>query len=172
MTIRLITGVLTALVLNGGIMASPSTGPIDGFQKVGEAKLEVLFWDIYNSQLYTQSGSFQEDELPVALKIEYLRDIKAEDLIDRTAKEWRKLGYEKADYTPWLESVRTMWPDISEGDELLLVVNETGSSTFYFNGESIGDIPDVQFGPSFLAIWLDEKCSFPKLRKQLIGEVR
>ena len=28
---------------------------------------------------------------------------------------------------------------------------------------------DITFGKSFLLIWLDENCSFPELRKKLIG---
>ena len=143
--------------------------PIQSMQKVGEAKLEFLFWDIYNSELYSESGAFNQQEYPLALKIQYLRNIDAKDLVDKTAEEWQKLGYTDAQVAPWLTQISEIWPDIVKGDELLLVVEKDRSSRFYHNQELIGDMLDDDFGPSFLAIWLDENCSFPKLRDKLIG---
>ena len=144
--------------------------PMQDMQKVGQAKLEFLFWDIYNSELYSPDGVFAQDTYPLALKIEYLRDIDADDLVDKTAEEWEKLGYSDEQIAPWLSEIKTIWPDINKGDELLLIVDEDKSSRFFYNHELIGDMQDTTFGPSFLAIWLDENCSFPKLRKKLIGE--
>lgn len=151
---------------SGMMMASP----IQSMQKVGEAKLEFLFWDIYDSTLYSESGVFVQEEYPLALQIKYLRDIDASDLVDKTAEEWIKLGYSDEQITPWLTEISKIWPNIAKGDELLLVVEEDKSSRFYHNRELIGDLQDVSFGPSFLAIWLDENCSYPKLRKKLIGQ--
>ena len=42
-------------------------------------------------------------------------------------------------------------------------------SEFFFNGKTIGKITDRTFGKSFLRIWLDENCSYPKVRNKLIG---
>lgn len=144
--------------------------PIQDMQKVGEAKLEFLFWDVYLSALYSPSGVFNEEEYPLALNIQYLRDIDAQDLVDKTAEEWQKLGFSDEQISPWLEQIKAIWPDIVKGDELLLVVEADKRSRFYHNQELIGDMQDTAFGPSFLAIWLDENCSFPKLRKKLIGQ--
>lgn len=150
------------------LMASP----IAEMQKVGHAKLEVLFWDIYQSSLYSPNGKFEPNTYPMALQIQYLRDIKADDLIKRTAKEWDKLGIAKQTYQAWVPKITEIWPDIKKGDELMLVVDEGKNSQFYFNQKPIGTLEDKEFGPNFLAIWLDENASFPKLRKQLIGAVR
>lgn len=144
--------------------------PVQDMQKIGEAKLEFLFWDIYNSSLYSPSGVFAKDEYPIALNIQYLRDIEAQDLVDKTAEEWEKLGFTQEQISPWLEKITTIWPDIEKGDELLLIVEADKRSRFYHNQTLIGDMQDETFGPSFLAIWLDENCSFPKLRKKLIGK--
>ncbi|MFT5674156.1 MAG: hypothetical protein ACI808_000063 [Paraglaciecola sp.] len=144
--------------------------PINGLQKVGEAKLEILFWDIYTSELFSASGRYQKDIYPIALKIKYLRNIDAADLIDKTLEEWLKLGITKKQAKPWLSQLQELWPNIKKRDELLLLVNEDKSSEFFFNGESLGQLDDSEFGSSFLRIWLDENCSYPKLRKKLIGE--
>lgn len=150
---------------SGAIMASPTAD----MKKVGAAKLEMFFFDIYNSELYSTDGKYRKDDYPLALNINYLRNIKAQDLVDRTEQEWEKLGYSGEQIAPWLKLVNKLWPDIRKGDSLLLVVDQDLSSVFYFNGSKLGEISDSTFGPSFLAIWLDENCSYPKLRQKLIG---
>jgi hypothetical protein len=157
--------ILCALIFSGVSMADP----LSGLKKVGEAKLKVLFWDVYNSSLYSQTGEYQSETFPQALKISYLRDIDAEDLIERTQDEWQKLGIKPAIYNPWIPLLTKIFPDIKKGDTLLLSVHENQHSEFFFNGKTIGKITDLTFGTSFLRIWLDENCSYPKVRNKLIG---
>jgi hypothetical protein len=157
--------ILGTLIFSGVTMANP----LDNLKKVGEAKLKVFFWDVYNSSLYNQTGEYQEEQFPQALKINYLRDIDAEDLIERTQDEWKKLGIEQITYKQWIPLLTNIFPDIKKGDTLLLSVSENLQSEFYFNGQTIGKISDLNFGKSFLRIWLDKNCSYPKVRDQLIG---
>tara|TARA_R110000751_G_C13793584_1_gene482539 strand:+ start:16259 stop:16732 length:474 start_codon:yes stop_codon:yes gene_type:complete len=152
-------------VFSGVTMADP----LSELKKVGEAKLQVLFWDVYNSSLYSPTGTYQAEKFPQALKIDYLRDIDAESLIERTQDEWQKLGIEQETFTPWLPLLTEIFPNIKKGDTLLLDVNEDLQSEFYFNGKTIGKITDTNFGPSFLRIWLDKNCSYPKVRNKLLG---
>ena len=143
--------------------------PIAELKKVGEAKLKVLFWDVYNSSLYSQTGKYQAEQFPQALKINYLRDIDAEDLIKRSQDEWEKLGIKQTTFSQWIPLLTNILPDIKKGDTLLLRVNENLQSEFFFNGKAIGTITDQSFGISFLRIWLDKNCSYPKVRNKLIG---
>ena len=62
-----------------------------------------------------------------------------------------------------------IFPDIKKGDTLLLNVSENQQSEFFLNGKAIGKIIDQNFGRNFLRIWLDENCSYPKIRDKLIG---
>ena len=163
--LRCFLAVLCILVFSGVSMASP----IDELKKVGEAKLKVLFWDVYNSSLYNQTGVYQAEQFPQALKINYLRDIDAEDLIKRTQDEWENLGIKQATFSQWIPLLTNIFPNIKKGDTLLLSVNENQQSEFFFNGKTIGTITDKTFGKSFLRIWLDENCSYPKVRNKLIG---
>ena len=144
--------------------------PINNLKKVGEAKLEILFWDIYISELFSPSGEYHQGILPLVLKIKYLRNIAAKDLIAKTLEEWLKLGITKEQAKPWLAQLQQFWPNIKKNDELMLLVKPDRSSEFFFNGQSLGRLPDSEFGSSFLRIWLDEYCSYPNLRKKLIGE--
>lgn len=162
--IWLCSWVLT-LLISGATMADP----LSELKKVGEAKLKVLFWDVYDSSLFNQTGIYQADQFPQALKINYLRDIDAEDLVATTQQEWQKLGIEPTSFNAWIPLLAEIFPDIKKGDTLLLDVSENLHSEFYFNGKSIGKIKDENFGPSFLRIWLDQNCSYPKVRKKLLG---
>jgi hypothetical protein len=143
--------------------------PLAHLQEVGQAKLKVVFWDVYHSSLYSQTGEYREQEFPQALKIEYLRDFEAKDIIKKTQDEWLKLGTQQALFSPWLGLLHEIFPNIKKGDTLLLRVGENLQSEFFFNGKPIGQIADKQFGINFLSIWLNEKCSYPLLRNKLVG---
>ena len=62
-----------------------------------------------------------------------------------------------------------LWPDITEGDNLVFGLNELGDSAFWFNDSPLGSIKDRDFGPLFGGIWLDPDTPRPELRAQLIG---
>lgn len=158
---------LIGLILCCGQLAA---SPIADLKLIGEAKLEILFWDIYRSKLYSSDGQYSPSKRPVALEIEYLRDIKAKELVEATEEEWQKLGIDLGAYQSWLPQISQIWPDILEHDVLTLRIDQDGQSQFFFNHQPIGTITDTAFGPAFLAIWLDAKASYPKLRRQLIGQ--
>ncbi|WP_088332138.1 chalcone isomerase family protein [Lacimicrobium sp. SS2-24] len=141
---------------------------LQDLQKVGEAKLEVWFWDVYHSSLYTDSGEYAPGRYPVALKIDYLRDISAGDLVEATAEQWQKLGYSQQQIAPWLEQVNQLWPDISKGDQLIFRVNPQQTGTFYYNQQALGNIDSPEFCAAFLNIWLSPDTEYPKLREKLI----
>jgi hypothetical protein len=157
--------VLCTLVFSGVSLANP----LENLKKVGEAKLKVLFWDVYNSSLYSETGEYQAEQFPQALKINMLRDIDAEDLIERTQDEWDKLGIKKVIFSQWIPLLINIFPDIKKGDTLLFRVSEKQQSEFFFNGKTIGKITDQTFGKNFLRIWLDKNCSYPSVRNKLIG---
>ncbi|GGD66315.1 chalcone isomerase family protein [Lacimicrobium alkaliphilum] len=155
---------LLILLCTGAAKASP----LENLQKVGEARLTVWFWEIYQSSLYTPSGEYKANSYPVALKIDYLRDIKAEDLVDATEEQWQKQGRDKEKVSLWLERVEQIWPDIQEGDELIFLVNENKKGHFYYNQQHIGAIEDETFSSAFLGIWLSPDTQYPELREKLI----
>ena len=141
-------------------------------KKCGTALLKVLFWEVYESSLYTPDGTWQDDTRPFRLDIRYLRTISAEDLVKQTGKEWAEQGKASPQHTTWMEDLRTLWPDVTSEDVISLSVDKAGVSTFLFNGEVIGRLQDPQFGEDFSGIWLAENTTRPKLRAQLIGTAK
>ena len=108
--------------------------PTADLQVVGEARLKFLFWQVYDSTLYSNSGTYQELEPNLALKISYRRKISAEQLIRRTREEWQKMSVLSSQTKEWLLSLAAILPDVNKGDLVILKVDEELASNFYFNG--------------------------------------
>lgn len=145
---------------------------MEGFKLLGQAKLSILFWDIYESKLFTSDG-----KLPLSghcqhsmFEIQYLRDISKQELLDNTLAQWQHLAIDEEQYMPYLLALESIWPDIKAGDQLTLLTN-AATTVFYFNQQKVGEIESEQFADLFLRIWLDENTSEPKLRQQLLGEL-
>ena len=147
-------------------------GPADAapLALVGEARLEVLFWSIYRSRLYCPDGVYEPGVRPLRLEIEYLRDIRSEDLVRRTAREWDKLGVTDPARERWLATLAELWPDVEENDVLAVELDEDNRATFSHNGRRLGTLEDPAFGQQFVAIWLSPESSRPELRLALTGK--
>ena len=141
---------------------------------VGKADFSYLFWDIYQSALFTQTGSVKEPEswfkqTPLMLEIKYKRDIKAKDLVDSTIEQWQHLNVEKQKYSQYVDWLLETWPNLKEGDRLALLMHDS-HSIFFYNGEQLARQNDAQFAQLFLSIWLDKDTSEPKLRTKLLNK--
>ncbi len=140
------------------------------FRSVGKAKFTVLFWDIYQSQLFYRADVVElgNNNQPLLFEIQYLKDITRDELIIRTIEQWQHLGVKEDNYQVYLPALKRLWPNIKAGDSLAILINQTGSS-FYFNENKIGTINEPEFGWLFVDIWLSPNTSQPKLRRQLLG---
>lgn len=140
------------------------------FNKVGEARMEYLFWDIYDASLFTPTGVYQPGEHPIKFTLTYLRDFSAKDIVKATNEQWQHLGKQQLT-ARYADRLLALWPNINKGESLTLQTDQQGQSVFFHNGEKLGHIEDADFADQFLAIWLSEHTSEPKLRKQLLGEL-
>lgn len=166
-----VKSLLTAILLTLASLAVAATGDTQNadLKLVGEARLKVMFWSVYDSRLYTETGDYAAGQRPLRLEIEYLRDIRAERLIQQTRDEWNAMGRDHPQQSAWLERLGTLWPNIRAGDVLVLQLTDDDSATFYYNGERLGAIEDAAFGQQFADIWLSPECTRPELRLALLG---
>ena len=153
----------SAMASSGELALATDVWPL-----VGEARLKVLIWEVYDSALFTPSGHWQGDA-PYRLSLHYLRNIPAAKLVEETEKAWRQQGRDHPRLNEWLALLGELWPDITEADNLVFGLNASGDSAFWFNGSALGSIEDRDFGPLFGGIWLDPDTPRPELRAQLIG---
>ena len=156
------------IILMMVLSSAVSAYPVPKMVMVGQGEMNWMFWKLYDIQLYTADGTYQENSIPVALSITYAREIKASQLVQSTVDEWKRLSL---DYKPqWAESLKKIWPSVKAGDRIDFIVNASGQNQFYFNQQMIGEISDPEFAPAFLAIWLSPQTREPELRKILTGE--
>ena len=141
-------------------------------QQVGAGELSWLGRPIYHASLWTPVGRFEgfRDDEPVALSLWYEREFSREELLRITATAWRLLG----DVPPerrkaWLDQLRALWWDVAPGDNVTTVVVPGGATRFYDGSRFRGQVADPEFGPAFLAIWLDSRSVVGDLRVRLLG---
>jgi hypothetical protein len=138
-------------------------------KKVGEGDMSWMFIDIYRATLFTEKGTYQASNYPQALSITYLKNINKNKLLDATKDQWLLQNFDAVKVEHWLKTLSQIWPDIQTNDTLLFYVSENKQGTFYYNERQIGSISDRELSVAFLAIWLSDKTSQPKLRRQLLG---
>jgi hypothetical protein len=137
--------------------------------QVGSADMSLLWFDIYTAKLFSLDGKYQANRFPMILDIQYHRDIQAPDLVDATIEQWQHLGLTEDDITLLSQQLVRAWPDVKQGDRLTFRVNNPNDAAFLLNDTPYYQVSNAQFPEAFLDIWLSEKTSHPKLRKQLIG---
>lgn len=136
---------------------------------VGEGRLSVLVWDVYDAQLYAPAGEYASKP-PFALSLSYLMDLSGEDIAVRSVEEMREQGMrDEVKLAAWYAQMKDIFPDVAPGVNLTGILNDKGESVFYRDGEEIGRIRDPEFGTRFFDIWLAESTSEPELRGQLLG---
>lgn len=172
---RVKLALISFLIVYGQYTSADPLDPIAddaqiSFQTVGEARLRVFLFDVYDSELSTPTGAYEPGQRPVKLKITYLRAFKASSIVQQTIKEWRHLGLAPEQYEPYLALIDGLWPDIEKGDTLTFIVGTDEGTEFLHNGRSLGGVNHPSFAQDFLAIWLSPDTSQPELRAQLIGE--
>ena len=151
-------------------VAAAAPVPAADLQLVGQARLKFLFWSVYDSRLLSEDGQYRAGQRPLRLEIEYLLDIEADQLVERTASEWQAQGLRHEHQQQWLQTLATIWPDIRERDVIALELDDQGRSTFYRNGQKLGVLEDTDFGQHFLDIWLSPNTTRPELRLALTGQ--
>jgi len=143
---------------------------IPNAQKVGEGRLTYLVWDVYDATLFAPNGNWQSEK-PYALKLSYLRDISGKDIADTSAQKIRKQGFsDEIKLATWHAQMKDIFPDVTQGTEIVGVLTRDGLTKFYKDGQNIGAINDRDFGDLFFKIWLGEDTAIPSLRKQLLGQ--
>lgn len=176
-----IPALLVLCLLFAGNTHAEITGPLptivkqqwQDLEKVGQTRLRRFGFHIYDASFW-MIGKGEDDNYTnsiCALSITYARDIPASKLLSSTKEEWDRFGFaDKYPIDAWLSALEDIWPDVAEGDQLIVVSNPQGETAFFNKDKQLGIIPDAQFGSAFLSIWLAEEAQFSKKRKELLGE--
>ena len=163
--------VLLATSIPASAQTSAVESTLDSPQLIGEGRLKVLFWNVYDAALYSDTGTYDNDE-PIALELTYLRAVKGKKILDTTMDEIRRLATTDTSderLQKWRQQLSSTFPDMKAGMTITGVRTSEGFTEIYVGDEKKGIIDDPAFTDNFFAIWLSEKTSEPGLRKKLLG---
>ena len=136
---------------------------------VGKARMEYLFWDVYDAELYAPEGVWRENQ-PFALSLRYLLELDGEAIASRSVSEIREQGFDdEATLDRWYELMRATFPDVDKNTRITGIMDQKKHTRFFKNGDLIGEVREPLFGKWFFNIWLSEKTSEPELRDRLLG---
>jgi Chalcone isomerase-like len=126
---------------------------------------------VYDAQLWVRTGFDATRALahPMALSLVYARDIKAQDLADRSLQEiQRQTTFSATQSRQWSELMLQAFVDVRAGDRLTGIYNPTDRATFFHNGRATLECREAQFVPLFFGIWLSAQTSQPRMRRALL----
>ncbi len=162
---------LTSLMLGTQAMADQTIAQqhVSDAQLVGKARFKVLFWRVFDAELYAQNGEFNSDK-PFALSLSYLRKIKGSEIVAKSISEIQSQStITSAEANDWESQLKAIIPDVDTQTTITGVRDVDAHTLFYNNDVLIGEIENERFTRAFFNIWLGEKTSEPKLRNGLLN---
>ncbi len=128
---------------------------------------------LYDARLWSARKGLSPDNweaTPMALELVYARTLYGERIAKASVDEMRNVGFgTPAQHAAWLDAMKRVFPDVSEGTQLVGIYQPGGATRFLRDGQPAGEIADPEFGKAFFAIWLHPKTSAAKLRLALFG---
>ncbi len=139
----------------------------------GRAQMRFLGLHVYDIRLWTAEAPVGPEDWtrrPLALEIEYARELPGRRIAERSLEEMRRAGpiaQEAAER--WLQAMVQFFPDVRPGDRITGVQRADGLVRFFVNGQLRGEKRDADFARRFFGIWLAPVTSEPRLRAALLG---
>jgi len=166
-----------ALLPAGGVQASLAPPPevaaeLPGARTHGQGQMRFLGLRIYEVRLWSgePAAASTWSALPLALEIEYARDLSGAAIAERSLKEMRRQAeIATGTGTRWLDAMKRVFPDVRAGDRITGVHRPGAGVRFFVNGRLQGELPDPEFARLFFGIWLSPHTSEPSLREALLG---
>lgn len=161
----------TVLILSitQGVVANPSIQYPENFMsgaKVqGQGRMTYWGFDLYDAKLFQLNNSSS-----YALRIDYLKNFKSDDLREQTIKEMTQLGVPEESRRKWSKDLKDIFPNIATGNSLTAIYQPKVGTIFLHNEKYIGQISGDDFSKAFFSIWLDPRTSAPQLRSQLLSQ--
>ncbi len=153
-------------------MAQSWQQQLPGMQQVGHGQLSWFGLPIYSAVLWSEHLPMNPNA-QFALQLTYHRRISSERFVQISMEEIRRLSagrFPAPRLQQWEHTLRQVFPDVVEGDQLIGVYLPQHGCRFYNQHVLIADIPDVEMAQAFFSIWLDERSQDRELRAQLLGE--
>jgi len=147
------------------IAAFANPAPTAGLRRWGSGEFRRFGFLVYEATLWAGDDPLRP---PLALRLDYKRNIDGKAIAEASVKEIRNLGIaDEVSLKRWGEQMARLFPDVKPGDHIVGRYH-ADAAVFHFNDRLLGSVEDPAFARAFFAIWLDPKTSAPDLRAALL----
>jgi len=137
---------------------------------IGESDLRYFGLKVYRAELWCEKAQFSYNQ-KFALHLTYNMNFSKEDLAQRSIEEIERIhvlqDLEKENY---YQQLLKIFANVKKGDQKVALFLPQRGLEMYYNNQLIGKISDPKLARLFVDIWLDERGSFPKVTKKLLGK--
>ena len=137
--IRRTLALLIAALLIGlqGAQAEVLDRLVPDAELVGEARFKVMFFKIYDAQLYAPNGRYSAGN-PYSLRLHYLINAKKGRIVSSTVKEMRRMkAASNAQIESWVPVMDSAFIDMPKGSHADFIHTSDGRLTLVADGEII-----------------------------------
>ena len=175
MVIRLRCILVLAMALLAGPVAAQNEAlhaHVPDAELVGEARLQMFFFKIYDAQLFAPDGRLRRDGA-YALRLTYLIDAKKDKIVERTVKEMkRQKAASSLVIEGWVPLMEANFISMPKGSIADFIHTADGRLILAANGKAIAEITNRRFIKALMDIWLGPKPRDPEFQRKLMGVVR
>ena len=157
------------LMLVQGAYASAMMTLVPNAELVGEARLKVVFFKIYDAQLFAPQGRYSPYD-PYCLRLTYLIDAKKNRIISQTVKEMRRMEVASAEQIDrWIPKMEAAFISMAKGSQADFIHTPDGRLTLVANNVVISVIDDTALAKAIMDIWLGPKVRSRDFQNSLMG---
>ncbi|MGC6452993.1 MAG: chalcone isomerase family protein [Candidatus Puniceispirillaceae bacterium] len=155
-------------------MAEATTGVMEGLvpaaRRVGKARFKVIFFKIYDAELFAPDGRFDRAG-PYALRLTYLVNGKKDRIVSQTVKEMKRQGSAStAQIGRWEGLMERYFIDMDKGTSADFIHTADGRLVLTAKGRMLGEITDRDFIAALMDIWLGPKVRDKNFQRALLGQ--
>ena len=167
----LITGLFAMLTLPGVARGDALADIMPTAKRVGAARFQVLFFKIYDAELFAPNGDFSRTG-PYALRLTYLIDAKKDRIISSTVKEMRRQkAASKSVIDSWIPLMERHFIAMDKGGQAGFI--HTGDGRLVTaNGRVISEVVNAAFITALMDVWLGPKVRDKGFQDSLMGRAK
>lgn len=166
---ELITGLAALLAVPCAARGDALSQIMPTAKRVGAARFKVVFFKIYDAELFAPNGSFRRSG-PYALRLTYLINAKKDRIISSTVKEMkRQKAAGKGVIESWIPLMERHFISMDEGSQADFIHTGDGRLLIAANGRVISEITDGAFITALMDVWLGPKVRDKAFQNSLMG---
>jgi hypothetical protein len=176
-SLGLALGALLSAPLTAQAQTRPRTQPPEllNWRLQGQGQMRFFGLLIYDIRLWTRDTlgaaqlRSQWDTQPIALELEYARNLSGAEIAKRSLVEMRRQAeITDAQANNWLAEMEAAFPDVKSGDRISGIHVPASGTDFYVKGRLQRRVADTDFSRLFFGIWLSPQSSEQSLRSKLL----